>query len=839
VRVTEYCDQQNLPTSQRLDLFVQVCHAIQHAHQKGIIHRDIKPSNILVRIQDGAAMPVVIDFGVAKAIQQPLTDKTLVTEYDQFIGTPAYMSPEQAEPGGLDIDTRSDVYSLGVLLYELLTGRTPFHGDPLRRSGVDELRRRLREEEPLRPSTMLSRLTAAELTTVASHHHTEPAELTHEVRGELDWVVMKALAKDRTRRYPTASALAEDIRRRQLHEPVSAAAPSAGYRFQKFAQRHRTALASAVTIAALLVAGVVVSAWQAVRATRARRAADTAARKSDQTSAFLLDMLRSVGPSVALGRDTKLLREVLDNAADRVGKDLPGQPAVEAELRDTIGRTYYEIGAFAPAEAMLREAVRLGRSALGARHPKVAGFLNDLAGVLQAQGDLTGAEGLQREALEIYRGQFGATNAFVADTLNNLAGVFWARGDLANAETRYRQVLAMNTQLFGVPHARVATVLNNLASVIQARGDLPAAETLYEQALTMRKRVLGPVHPEVVNSLNNLGNVRYERGDLAGAEDRLREALALGRKVYGEIHPQVAASLHNLANVRFARGDLPGAEATHGQALAMRRTLLGETHPAVAASFYSLGRVAESRGDLAEAEARLRESLRLRQGLAGEADPQAVACVRALAQLSARRGRWQEAAGSLLKVVELQPGEHWNWFQLAPLLVKRGNLEGYQQIRRQMLARFGGATDPVIAERIAKASLLQAATADDLQAAAKLAATALAAGTNHPFLPYFEFAHGLADYRRERLADAAKWLQQSRAHGGAAPHLEAPACFVLAMAQHRQGQAQEARRTLQEGTAVLQSAWPRRDTGDLGPDWQDRLIVELFLDEAKACLGPW
>jgi serine/threonine protein kinase len=249
IRITDYCDQNNLSTEQRLGLFIQVCHAIQHAHQKGIIHRDIKPSNILVTINDGVPVPKVIDFGIAKATEQRLTDKTLFTEFEQFIGTPAYMSPEQAEMTSLDIDTRSDIYALGVLLYELLTGQTPFNVKELMAAGVEGMRRIIREKEPMRPSTCISTLNGVDQTTVAKRRKTEPPKLVHQVRGDLDWIVMKCLEKDRTRRYETANGLANDLGRHLSSEPVMARPPSRLYQFQKLVRRNRLAVGAACIVA--------------------------------------------------------------------------------------------------------------------------------------------------------------------------------------------------------------------------------------------------------------------------------------------------------------------------------------------------------------------------------------------------------------------------------------------------------------------------------------------------------------------------------------------------------------------------------------------------------------
>ena len=296
IPITKYCDQEKLATRERLDLFIKVCHAIQHAHQKGIIHRDIKPSNILVTLHDGVPVPKVIDFGIAKATQQELTEKTVYTQLQQFIGTPAYMSPEQAEMSGLDIDTRSDIYSLGVLLYELLTGSTPFDTQELLKSGLDEMRKIIREREPERPSTRVTRDLAARRGGEAGS--AEGGAGRAEVRGQrsaidsdLDWIVMKCLEKDRTRRYETANGVAQDIERHLKHEPVVARPPSVGYRLQKSFRRNKLVFTAAGVVALALVLGVVVSSWQAIRATRARRD-EAAARVRADEAAGVADRLR-------------------------------------------------------------------------------------------------------------------------------------------------------------------------------------------------------------------------------------------------------------------------------------------------------------------------------------------------------------------------------------------------------------------------------------------------------------------------------------------------------------------------------------------------------------------
>src|ERR1044071_8740517 len=291
IRITDYCDQNNLSTGERLDLFIKVCHAIQHAHQKGSIHRAIKPSNILVTWHDGVPVPKVIDFGIAKATEGRLTDATVYTQLHQFVGTPAYMSPEQAEMSGLDIDTRSDIYRLGVLLYELLAGSTPFDPKELMASGLDAMRKTIREKEPPRPSTRLATLGADQLTTTAKRRSADKSKLLHQLKGDLDWIVMKCLEQDRKRRYETANGLAADINRHLNNEPVVARPPSQFYRFQKSVQRNKLAFGAATTVALALVIGFAVSSWMFFKAKAEKEKGQVASVMSEETAQFLREVL--------------------------------------------------------------------------------------------------------------------------------------------------------------------------------------------------------------------------------------------------------------------------------------------------------------------------------------------------------------------------------------------------------------------------------------------------------------------------------------------------------------------------------------------------------------------
>ena len=687
-KITEYCDANHFSARQRLDLFVQVCRAVQHAHQKGIIHRDLKPSNILVTLHDGEPTPKVIDFGIAKATGGlRLTEHTVFTAFEQFLGTPAYMSPEQAQLTSQDIDTRSDIYSLGVLLYELLTGKTPFETKSLMQQGLDEMLRTIREKEPVRPSTRLATLLHAELTTTARQRQTEPPKLVQLVRGDLDWIVMKCLEKNPTRRYATANGLAVDLQRHLNNEVVVARPPSNLYRVQRFVGRNKLIMASVCGVIAALLIGLGCSTWLLFEEKVARRraiaaehaaeqaqaGAQTEAAKNLQVARFLKDILESVGASIALGRDTEKLRDVLDRTAGRVGQDLTHQPEVEAELRSIMGSTYLKLRESEKAEAMEREALRLRRSVFGETNKLVAESLTRLARALVNAGrtnNLSEAEHLARRALAVWQQLPERQPIDEALSLYVLGSALQRQRKWNEAEQAHREALEIRRRELH-EHPDVASSLHNLAGVLRGLGRRDEAEVLLREGLAMNQKLLGRDHPDVLTFLNSLSGLLNAGGKSAEAEPLAREALALRRELFGNEHILVARAIANLASVLGSVGKPAEAEPLFHEALAMRRKLQGSESLDVAWSLASLTSFLSKQDRWAEAEPHLRELLSIRRKLFGNENPQVDDAIHLLALALARQGKFAEAeplARECLVAREKRIPDHWQTFTTRSLL---------------------------------------------------------------------------------------------------------------------------------------------------------------------------
>ncbi len=641
VPFTEYCDMHRLSTRDRLELFLPVCQAIQHAHQKGVIHRDLKPSNVLVTEQGGDAVPKIIDFGIAKATGQRLTDKTLVTAYGQAMGTPAYMSPEQAEMSGLDVDTRTDIYSLGVMLYELLVGRLPLDPGEL---GMSAFIARLvmRETDPPTPSGRLAGL-QRERQMLAQLRHTDPGTLTRELKGDLDWIVMKAMDPDRTRRYETANGLALELQRYLHHEPVLARPPSARYRFGKFVRRHRAGVTAAVIVAAGLVASTVLATLGMVRATRAEQATAREAEASRQVSEFLVGLFQVSDPDQARG-NTITAREILDRGAAEIADGLGDQPLVRARLMATMGDVYRALGLYDEATPLLTRSLAIREEALPADHVDLAESLYRLALLYRQQGKFADAEPLYRRALAIRERAFGPSHVEVAQIVGSLGGSYLERGRYAQADTLLHRALAIREQHVGPNDPTVAVSLGNLGALYWSQGKLAEAEPFLRRSLAIRERTLGADHPALAEGLNNLGALYWTLGQYDQAETFYVRARDIWERTLGPNHRNTAAVLNNLGETYWAQKKYAEAEPLFRQALAVKEALLEPSHPSVGVTLNGLANLLRDVGRYAEAERLYRRALAIREGALGPTNPAVAETLRDLAELLRRTGRPAPAA---------------------------------------------------------------------------------------------------------------------------------------------------------------------------------------------------
>jgi eukaryotic-like serine/threonine-protein kinase len=668
-RIDAYCDEHRLTIRQRIDLFCTVCQAVQFAHRNLVVHRDLKPGNILVRTDaqatgsigatvngQHAAEVSLLDFGIAKVLNADASDATAeITSATEARLTLAYASPEQVRRES--VTTSSDVYSLGVILYELLVGARPLvfdHLTPL------EIEKAICESPPRRVADALPRHAPA-LERLCHARQADPSHLRRELTGDLETILLKALAKDPERRYSSAEALADDLRRYLDGLPVTAQRDSTAYRVRKFVARHRAGVLAAVGVAGLTVAALALITTLYVQASAAQSAEAQARRTAEAINTFLIDMLSSVDPRNE-GVDATV-RDVLDASALRAETELADYPDVEQVVQNAIGRAYMAIGLYNDAQPHLERAITLSENVNGSDHPETAAALDDLGVLHRHMGQYEHAEALHRRALAIHQHHFGESSRASAQSMNNLAQVLYdqgrydegrpyytqsfairsadggadvaafiaslnnqararvAEGDYADADRILRETYALYRELYGDDHVETIGAVNNVAFIAMMRGRFDEAEERFNAAIEQYRAVYGESHPDIARALNNLGECIRRQGRHADAEPIHREALAMRRDTLGSDHPLVAVSMNNLGLTVSQLERYDEALTLHEEALAIRQDQLGPRHPDVATTLGNIGYVLEKTGSFEAAESHLRDALAIRLDAFGEAHP--------------------------------------------------------------------------------------------------------------------------------------------------------------------------------------------------------------------------
>jgi serine/threonine protein kinase len=864
VAITRYCDEARVGLRDRLELFRTVCLAVQHAHQKGLIHRDIKPSNIMITLHDSVHVPKIIDFGIAKATSQRLTEKTLFTAYGQFIGTPQYMSPEQAEMSGLDVDTRSDIYSLGVLLYELLTGTTPLTPDSIRSAALGELQRLVRESEAPRPSLRVS--TLASLGAVAQARDTEPKRLGLAIRGDLDWIVLKALEKDRIRRYDTAKDFASDVSHYLADEPVSATPPSATYKIRKFARRHRAAIVTTSLIVLALITGSVVATWQAIRATRAERIAQrrlvqveaerkrataaeevalSAAQEAEaarveaqrgldevnKANQLLSSVLDTIDPTERsrterMLRFEDLMQERFAIALEKLEQAALSDPLIVADVQRRLSRSLRLVKQYERALTLAEQSVATQEKLIGRDHPKTLASIRELAWCCYHTRDFERAAKLHEERVNVMMANFGADYEDVVGDWHALIHCW--RVPPAPAEHRLERAestIEKLTAMYGPAHELSLWTKRWLAEVLLELGRGDEAVELLRESLDIQLETHGSEHPQTWRATLDLASLCHWTGkhDPIPLNER---ALEIATKQFGPDDIRTYDSMSELAEVYAGAGRLDEAISLAEQGFEGQLAFWGPKNSDRVWGMFILGEAYEYAGRYDEALPVLEEAFTLYRSRTVASAWIVALESRRLARNYLRAGRWDDAMAldELVETSHISDTMVWLWAGAA--LCRTKDWAGLTTLCDRMASHFADTTDPVDAERTCRmCSLRPGVIGHD-----RLPYEAMTRETEHEWFPPWRYStEALMAYRRGRVEEAVAFAHRSRAEK--AVLTENSAAFVamingsvLALAYQDLGDLDAARVELDIAAQAL-------------ADLKDRRLefhVETLYDEARA-----